>query len=69
MNVPFELKGGSFGWWVAGYAALWGLLLLMVEAGGGDFAAALSVLVASGMTVVAAEGVIRNFREVRGGSS
>ncbi|MBI3936920.1 MAG: hypothetical protein HY323_08080 [Betaproteobacteria bacterium] len=64
-NAPFEIASGSFGLWALGYAALWGLLILMVEAGGGDLAAALSILVASGMTVIAAENVIGNFREVK----
>lgn len=66
-NAPFELPGGSFAMFALGYAALWGLLLLTVEAGGGDLAAALAVLIASGMTVVAAQNVISNFKEVPGG--
>jgi hypothetical protein len=67
-DAPFTLEAGSFGLWALGYAGLWGLLLLLTEAGGGDLAAALAVLIASGMTVVAAQNILSNFREVRSGN-
>ena len=67
-NAPFELKSGSFGMWALAYGGLWFLLVLLVESGGGDLAAALAILIASGMTVVAAQNIIANFKEVPGGS-
>ena len=69
MNAPFEIKSGSFGLWALAYAGLWGLLLVLVESGGGDLAAALAVLIAGGMTVLAADNIRKNFREVQGGSA
>lgn len=65
MNVPFELKQGSFGLWALAYAGLWGILIVMVEAGAGDLAAALAVLIAGGMTVLALDTIRGNFKEVK----
>lgn len=64
-SAPFTLTAGSFGLWAAGFGGLWFLLVLLVEAGGGDLAAALAILIASGMTAVAAQNVLANFREVK----
>lgn len=65
MNAPFVLSAGSFQLWAIAYAGLWGLLLIMVEAGAGDLAAALAVLIAGGMTVLALDAVRGNFKEAK----
>jgi hypothetical protein len=64
VNAPFSLKADSFELWALGFFGLWGLLLLLVELGGGDLAAALAVLIAGGMTVLALDTVRGNLKVV-----
>lgn len=58
-NAPFD-PGSNFGKWAIGYGALWVVLVMAVETGAGELAAALAVLIAGGMTVVAGDTVIKN---------
>ncbi len=58
-NGPF-VPASNFGKWAIGYGALWVVLILAVETGAGELAAAIAVLVAGGMTVVAGDTVIKN---------
>ncbi len=58
-SAPFNITS-DWGKWALGFGLLWFLLALMVEAGAGELAAAIAVLVAGGMTVVAADRVTQN---------
>lgn len=68
MNAPFTLTQGSPLLFVLGYAALWAILIAIVEAGQPDFAAALAILIAGGAGAALLLRVTQNFREVPRGS-
>ncbi len=58
-SAPFNMTS-DWGRFALGFGILWGTLLLLSEAGGGDLAAALAVTIAGGMTVVAMANVTHN---------
>jgi hypothetical protein len=58
-NAPFDIAS-DWGKWALGYGALWFLLIFAVEAGAGEPAAALAVLIAGGATVYAIDTVIKD---------
>jgi hypothetical protein len=59
-NAPFQIPSGG-PVFALGFIALWAILIAMVEAGAGDLAAALAVLIAGGLFAVAAPKLVANF--------
>lgn len=58
-NLPFQ-QATDVGKWAVGFGALWFVLIFAVDAGAGEVAAALAVLIAGGVTVVALDTVIND---------